>query len=92
MLAMSAGAWAQSQPLLGSGRWWKMGVSEEGVYSITPRDIPELLGTSVDSLGVYGGSGSMLSTQNSEAPINDLKPIRIDIMDRNSNHFLDSDD
>lgn len=92
MLAMSAGAWAQSQPLLGNGRWWKMGVSEEGVYSITPRDIPELLGTSVDSLGVYGGSGSMLSTQNSETPINDLKPIRIDIIDRNSNHFFDSDD
>ena len=95
LLAMQAACWgagAQNHSVLGSGRWWKVSVGEEGVYCLTARDIPALQGVAVDSLGVYGADGAMLSTRNNETPIDIFKPIPVDIVDRNNNGFFDSGD
>lgn len=92
MMALGIVACAQGHSVLSSGRWWKLRVEEEGVYSITTRDIAALQGVAIDSLGVYGKDGAMLSTQNSETPTTDLMPIRIDVTDRNGNGLFDSDD
>ena len=63
-MAFCGVAVAQSQSVLSTGRWWRLSVSEEGVYGITPRDIPALLGVNIDSIAVYGRDGAMLSTEN----------------------------
>ncbi len=86
------GAAAQNHSVLSSGRWWKLSVQEEGVYSITTRDIAALQGVAVDSLGVYGRSGAMLSTNNSITPTTDMHPLCIDVVDRNGDGFFGSDD
>ena len=92
MLAVCWAAGAQNASVLNSGRWWRLTVEEEGVYCVTVRDIPELRGVAVDSLGVYGGSGRMLSIYNSETPTADLRPVCIDVRDRNGNGRFDAED
>ncbi len=95
LLAMLAACWgvgAQSHSVLSNGRWWRLSVEEEGVYGITTRDIPELQGVAIGNLGVYGGSGAMLSTWNVQTPTTDLTPIRIDILDHNNNSIFDPGD
>lgn len=92
MLALCCGTWGQSHSVLSSGRWWKISVEEEGVYSIGTRDIPELQGIAINSLAVFGGNGSMLSTWNIETSTADLQPIRIDILDHNNNGTFDNGD
>lgn len=92
MLVWGLGAAAQNHSVLSNGRWWKLGVEEEGVYHVTVRDIPALAGVAVDSVGVYGGSGKMLSTVNSETSIADLQPLRVDVVDHNGNGRFDTDD
>lgn len=83
---------AQSQSVLSTGRWWRLSVSEEGVYGITPRDIPALLGVNIDSIAVYGRDGAMLSTENHLTSTADLQSLHVDIRDRNGNHRFDADD
>ena len=92
LLGLSCVAMGQYSSLLNSGHWWKVSVNEEGVYSLTTRDIPALQDVAIDSLGVYGANGAMLSTRNNETPTNILKPIPIDIIDHNNNGLFDSDD
>jgi len=91
-MAFCGVAVAQSQSVLSTGRWWRLSVSEEGVYGITPRDIPALLGVNIDSIAVYGRDGAMLSTENQLTSTADLQSLHVDIRDRNGNHRFDADD
>lgn len=90
--AMAQGGSVQGGSVLGSGRWWKLTVEEEGLYSIGVRDIPALNGVAIDSVGVYGKGGAMLSEKNAETPVGDLQPLNIDIVDNNGNGLFDYDD
>lgn len=92
LLALCGVANAQNQSVLSSGRWWKVSIGEAGVYSITTRDIPALQGVSVDSIGLYGRGGAMLSTDNLLTSTADMPPVAIDVLDRNGNGRFDSDD
>lgn len=78
--------------LLSAGRWWKMTVTDEGMYRITTTDIPELQGIALNNIGVYGGGGGMLSLYNSEVSADGLQPIAIDIEDHNGNGLFDAGD
>lgn len=83
---------AQGQSVLSTGRWWRVTVGEEGVYSIGTREISALQGVDIDSLAVYGRGGAMLSTENALTSTSDMQPVAIDILDRNGNRRFDSDD
>lgn len=92
MLALSGYAGAQSNSVLATGRWWRLSVEKEGVYSVTTRNLPELRDASIDSIAVYGRSGVMLSAENALTPTADMQPVGIDILDRNGNQRFDAED
>lgn len=73
---------AQGQvSVLDSGRWWKMTVGEEGVYRVTTAEVAGLAGANVDSIGVYGAGGGMLSLENGEVPTEGLRPVAVEVID-----------
>ncbi len=95
LLAMTVGlltASAQEASVLSAGRWWKMAAEGEGIHRVTTREVSALEGVSIDSVGVYGGSGGMLSQYNRLTPTKDLQPVAVDIVDHNGNGRFDSDD
>ena len=87
-----ATVYGQVASVLSTGRWWKLTVEEEGLYSVGTGEVPGLRGVSVDSIAVYGGSGAMLPIKNSEAPSGDLRQVRSEIVDRNGNGIFDTGD
>ena len=92
MLIVSAVVGAQNHSVLSSGEWWKLRVTEEGIYRITTSDIPALRGVSVATLGVYGSDGAMLPEENNKTDIGDMHPIAIEVTDHNGNGLFDNDD
>jgi len=87
---------AQQNSVLHSGDWFKIGVSEEGVYQISYNDF-QTLGINVSNLDVqsiklYGNGGGMLPSQNSTNRINDLSENAIEVIDVNGNGIFNSDD
>ena len=83
---------AQQNSVLHSGDWFKIGVSEDGVYQISYNDF-QTLGINVSNLDVqsiklYGNGGGMLPSQNSTNRINDLSENAIEVIDVNLNWQL----
>lgn len=96
LLLMAGCQWAtvygQVASVLSTGRWWKLTVEEEGLYSVGTGEVPGLRGVRVDSIAVYGGSGAMLPIKNSETSTGDLRQVRSEIVDRNGNGIFDTGD
>lgn len=92
LLVLSTMATAQVHSVLSSGRWWKLGVAEDGLYRVTTSNIPSLAGASTDSLAVYGMGGGMLTTENSLLPTGDPVQLAIEVNDLNGNGRFDSGD
>lgn len=93
ILLISAWVCAQGQgSVLSSGEWWRIVVSESGMHRITTAEVPELSGVAVESIGLYGGNGEMLSMYNSQTSTADLQPVAIDVVDHNSNGRFDAGD
>ena len=90
-LLACAEAWAQGS-VLRSGQWWKVGVTEWGVYRLTTAEVPGLAGANVNSIGLYGGSGAMLSLDNSLTTFGDLQAVPVEVIDHNSDGLFDSSD
>ncbi len=88
---LTLGAAAQGS-VLRSGQWWKLGVTAEGVYRLTTADVPDLQGVGIESIGLYGAGGAMLSLNNSQTSYGDLQPVGIDIVDHNGNGIFDAND
>lgn len=91
-VALAATATAQEHSVLATGRWWKLGVAEEGVYRITTSHIAALQGASVDSLAVYGRGAGMLAEQNALTPLDGMSQLAIEVTDRNGNGLFDAGD
>ena len=91
IIACATAAAAQGS-VLGDGSWWKMAVTADGIYRLTTAEIAALQGANIDSIGVYGGDGGMLSLNNSETPVDGLTPLTIDIVDHNGNGRFDAGD
>lgn len=93
ILITSATVTAAAQgSVLGHGQWWKLGVTTDGIYRLTTANLPALANISIDNIGLYGGSGDMLSISNSITSVGDLQPVGIDIIDYNNNGRFDSGD
>ena len=81
LLVCVATAWGQASSVLASGDWWRLAVQGTGVYRLTVDDVPGLDGAEVSQIGLYGGSGEMLSLNNSQTPVDDLRPVAIEVHD-----------
>ena len=92
LLGCLAGARAQESSVLAIGQWWKMAAGGDGIHRVTTAEVPALQGVSVGSIGVYGGSGAMLSPYNSRTSTADLQPVAVDILDHNDNGIFDNGD
>lgn len=92
LLAVTLAAAGQEQSVLATGQWWKLTVTQSGLYRLTTTELPALNGASVENLGLYGSGAGMLSIYNSRTPYADLQPVAIDVNDRNGNGRFDSGD
>ena len=83
---------AQEASVLTTGRWWRLTATQAGMYRLTVSDLPALQGTSIDSIGLFGRGGGMLSIDNRQTSYADLQPVTIDVRDNNGNGRFDSGD
>ena len=86
------GAGAQQTSVLAAGDWWRLEVRTTGIYRLTVADVPQLQGASFATIGLYGSSGTMLPTDNSQLPLADLQPVPADFVDHNGNGLMDNSD
>jgi len=92
MLVCAAAAFGQTSSVLASGDWWRLAVKSSGVYRLTTADVPGLEGADVTRIGLYGGSGEMLSLNNSQTTLGDLRPVAIEVHDADGNGRFGSGD
>ena len=78
--------------LLAEGRWYKIPVSETGVYKITAGDIAGLSGTECSHIALYGADAGMLTSSNNQPRPDDLKPVALEMVDANGNGIFDEGD
>ena len=92
LLVGMAAAWGQASSVLATGAWWRVAVQGTGVYRLTLADVPGLEGANVETIGLYGGSGEMLSLDNNKTSIGDLQPVAIDVHDADGDGLFGSGD
>ena len=87
---------AQQNSVLQSGDWYKIEVSQDGIYQITKNDLQSLgintSNLSVNSVKLYGNGGGMLPSLNSIFRYNDLQENAIEVIDKNGNGLFNNDD
>ena len=81
--------------MLSSGKWYKVGLAETGVYRLTYSDLSSL-GIDVDHINpknirLFHNGGGLLSELNAQPRIDDLKEIPIVVVGENDGSF-DRDD
>jgi hypothetical protein len=82
--------------VLAYGDWYKIGVSQSGIYKITSIDLLNM-GFSDNNLitsniRVYGNGGGMLAEANNLPRLDDLIENAIEIVDINHNGLMETDD
>lgn len=95
LLASSCALRAQGfgeHSVLQQGTWYKLSIAETGIYRLTTTDLAWLKGKSTNQLALYGGTGAVMSAENSIARPKDLTPCAIEVVDRNGNGSFDDDD
>ena len=86
--------WAENS-VLASGSWYKIRVTEDGVYKVTYSDLANM-GINVSSLRsenirLYGNGGGMLPESNDEFRHDDLQENAIEVFDSNDGNFNQGD-
>lgn len=84
-----------SQSVLANGTWYKLALTETGVYKVD-RDLLQSLGVNISSIDprkiqIFGNSGAMLPQQNSDPRYDDLKENAIMVVGEEDGSF-DGDD
>lgn len=75
-----------------NGTWYKIPISETGIYKLTTSDIAALNGTPCNHIALYGAPGGMLSSNNMDEHIDDMVPTAIEVVDANKNGVFEADD
>lgn len=84
-----------NQSVLSSGSWFRIGVTEDGVYSLVPSDLQQLgAGTNlpIQSIRLFGNGGSMMPERNGDANADDLIENPLRIVDVNSDGIFNGND
>lgn len=92
IISTSATAQHREHSVLATGTWFKMGISETGVYKIGTSHISSLNGTPTNNIAIYGQPGGMLSMKNTPQRPDDLTEIPITVADLNNNGIFDNND
>lgn len=84
-----------SDSVLSSGTWYKVGVSETGIYKLTSSDLSDL-GIDVDRIDprdirLFHNGGGVLSELNAEPRFSDLVEIPVVVTGENDGKFNSSD-
>ncbi len=84
-----------SQSVLNSGTWYKIRVSETGLYKVTYAQMAEMgiavNGLSSNNIRLYGNGGGMLPEANDAARPDDLQERAIQVFDGGDNTFNEGD-
>ena len=96
LLSISIQSYGQiDSSVLNNGKWAKVGVVDQGIYSLTPQDLESLgLGSSPfdsEKIGIYGRTSGILPEVNAISREVDLLPLRILLEDGNDGEFSGSD-
>jgi hypothetical protein len=84
-----------NQSALRAGEWYRVGVLEDGVYSILPSDLSQLgAGSSVpiQSIRVYGNGGTMLPEKNGDSNPDDMVENPVKVYDTNGDGIFNGSD
>ena len=81
-----------SHSRLATGQWFKIPVSNTGVYKITTREVSALNLVPCSQIALYGQPGGMLSASNVQMHPDDLQPAAAEVVDVNGNGLFDEDD
>ena len=77
---------------LATGSWYKIPISETGVYKITTADLPALDGAVCSNIAIYGSDGRMMYASNTSLHLDDLKAVAIEVYDANHNGSFEAED
>lgn len=77
---------------LAEGNWYRIPVSQTGIYKLTAAELPALNGVSIAKIALYGAPGGQLSTQIGDNQPDDLVPTAIVVNDANGNGTFDNSD
>jgi hypothetical protein len=87
---------AQQNSVLSSGDWYKLGVSNNGIYKLSYSDLQDLniqlSDLDINSIKIYGNGGGMLPHLNSDFRDDDLEENAVFVYDYNNNGYFNSDD
>lgn len=83
---------SDSHSLLATGSWYRIPITQTGIYRITTTQVPALEGTRCDRIAMYCAAGGMLSLNNGADHPDDLVPLAIRIDDNNGNGRFDAED
>ena len=83
---------AQENSVLSSGKWFKLGVEEDGIYRLNYSDLEQmgfdLSNTTTNSIKMFGGVDGMLPNLNSIYRSSDLEENAIFLNDQNNNQIM----
>lgn len=90
-LLVSAGNPHTNASVLATGRWFKISVTQTGIYQVTYQDLLAL-GMDVSQIDpehirLYGNGGGMLPESNAAYRIDDLRENAIQVVDGGDGHF-----
>lgn len=77
---------------LAAGSWYRIPISQTGVYRLTVSEVPALNGANISRIALYGAPGGQLSTQLNDGQPDDLVPAAIEVVDANGNGTFDNND
>ena len=87
---------SQQNSVLSFGDWYKLGVSNDGIYKLSYSDLQDLniqlTDLDINSIKIYGNGGGMLPHLNSDFRDNDLEENAVLVYDYNNNGLFNSDD
>lgn len=83
--------------VLSNGNWYKVAISNDGVYKINQDFLKKTLGINLDnvslsSIGIFGYGGGMIPELNADNRFDDLPENSIRVFDNNNNNRFDADD
>ena len=93
---ISSMLFGQQNSVLSSGDWYKLGVSNNGIYKLSYSDLQDLniqlSDLNINSIKIYGNGGGMLPHLNSDFRNDDIEENAVFVYDYNNNGYFNSDD
>lgn len=93
---ISSMLFGQQNSVLSSGDWYKLGVSNNGIYKLSYSDLQDLniqlSDLNINSIKIYGNGGGMLPHLNSDLRNDDIEENAVFVYDYNNNGYFNSDD